>query len=172
MPYLKNTRKSTLMIPIQGARPLTLRPLGDSGGQDNLLIDETTAARIEVRSAVSQGLVTLVSEEEEQSFADERNAEARQRAEEAAEARKKTLTEVIDYRQENDISGRTCIAPGERPQVPCGAIVVGQATKDRETAPLCSRHQGMAGQYTYTEIEDPDVPGQTRGKWQRVTVTH
>lgn len=139
---------------------------GDPGGEDIQQVPDDLVQNVSFLKAINRGVFEVVEASDETKEALARQSSTwRERQDAAAQA----SAEAIDQQANNDILSVPCIGPGAKGVGECGEPVpVREKTMD-EKPPLCSRHQGLAPQYVFTQ-GDQLVEGKPVSHWQRMTV--
>lgn len=171
---IRNKKKNSVIIPITGHEPIVLMPLGDANGGDVVMVEPDVAGTVRVKEALRRNLIEFVTEddyEEVVARADAHLADSEAAVSEATEA-------VVERKQNRDLISSTCIGPGARETLTCGATVIqSQEVKRGDAPPLCSQHEHLAPNYYQTEVQvesDVDGPDQgpvTKKVWKRVEMT-
>lgn len=150
---------------------LEFQAAGDPGGGDVQYISEELAASPACVKAVMHGTLALetdtMSPEVAQAFQNQMRV-ARQQREKA----QSQIADTIERTENRDLVGETCVGPGDRPGSECGAQVAVRDRAQRDTAPLCSRHEDLASQYVAVEDNSyhPDGDSKKGYRWLRTHI--
>lgn len=170
---IRNRKKNSVIVTLPGGHePLMFFPLGDRNGADAVLVEDDVSKSVAVQNAIRQGLIELVNADDVNEVLDDIDSRLASGHEMSAQA-----TATIERVQNRDLVAQTCIGPGAREGLTCGATLIrSQAVLSGDAPPLCSSHESLSGQYFQTEVEvepNPDDPTGpiTKQVWKRVEVT-
>lgn len=132
---------------------------GSTDGSDVVTLPYEMTLSNQFKNAERVGVFEIVTEESAQADLDRQVQFQRDR--EAAKAAKDRAS--IDHSANRSIQSEKCIGPDARNNGTCGQPVIASP----DAPPLCTKHRGLASQYTQTESwenEDKVI------KWSRVTI--
>lgn len=167
---IRNELATPVILPV-GGKTLTFMPKNDRSGADCILVNEDIINTSEFQIAQRRGLLSVVDDVNEQTDIIDTQAGL---SDNAHAQRQQAVMSQVHRRQDRDLTSISCMGPGAREGQFCGAEIVTLAAKKGETAPLCSTHEHLSGQFYQTEVEvegqDPQDGPTTQSVWKKIEI--
>lgn len=146
---IRNKKKQSVILPLRGQEPLIFMPAGDPTRSDVLMVEDAVVESVGLKEAIRRGLLEIVPESEVDAVLTHQDV--------AMDVQQSTapLDATIERRQNRDLIAATCIGPGARPGMECGATLIRPSAevKNGDAPPLCSSHESLSATYYQTEVQ-------------------